>query len=321
MPVLVGTLDGVYRASSEDLSDLERVLNPGETRGVHTFGEAGIFATTKTGLYHSADHGSSWSRRPVPRPEVYAVAVSPDGSRTYAGTHPAHVYSSTNGGHSWEESTNFRDLPSRETWHTPRHRGAAHVRCLGVHPDQPELLVAGVEVGGLHVSDDHGATWTERRAGLDHERPDDLQYDVHDVSVISPDEYLASCGGGLFRTRDAGRSWTRLDTGIRESYFNETTVHDGTIYTAAQTLPPTLPIDRRYDAKRMQAGLFESTDGGDTLTRQPYPGEPHEYVTAWTVTDDQVLAGTTGGRLVTRTADGWVTTGRAPAWIRSLADV
>jgi BNR/Asp-box repeat len=319
MTLLIGTQDGVYRSQSGELNDVERVLDSGVTFGVHTFEDYGSFAASKTGLYHSADQGITWDRLGVPQEEVYVVAVSPDGSRLYAGTHPAHIYVSTDQGRTWTELEGFQELPSRDQWHTPRHRGKSHVRSLGVHADAPNRVVAGVEVGGVHISDDNGNTWTERRAGLELERGDDLQYDVHHVLVVTADEYVVSCGGGLYRTTNAGHLWTRLDSELPGPYFQEAFSYRGILFAAAQTLPPTLPMGSRYDKRSVNASLFESTDDGITFKSRPYPGAPDEFVYAWAAADEHVLAGTTEGRVIVRENDTWTTLGHVPKWIRSLS--
>lgn len=164
--LLLGTTEGVYRAPAANLDDAELVLDAGNTLRVRTFENLGSFAATKTGLYHSADGGASWTNLDVPRTQVDSVVVSPDGSRLYAGSPPGHIYVSSDSGDTWSELEGFRALPSRGRWGTPRHGGRAHVRSLGVHPDTPHRLIAGVEVGGVHVSEDDGVTWTERRNGL-----------------------------------------------------------------------------------------------------------------------------------------------------------
>ena len=311
MAVLIGTREGVFRTASVPVEEADPVLDAGDALRIRTFGSPdGVFAATTTGLYRSMDEGETWEDLGVPREEVYSVVASPDGERLYAGTHPAHLYVSTDGGSTWRELEGFRELPSRDQWHTPRHRNEAHVRSLGVHPETPDRLIAGVEVGGVHVSEDRGETWTERRDGVND--------DVHHVLVLGSEEYVASCGGGLYRTRDAGRSWTRLDADLDHRYFREAFAFDGRLYAAAaRSSPGTWSGEDGADAI-----LVESTDHAETFEAVPYPGGPAEVVLAWTAAAGRVLAGTNDGRLVSRDGDGtWTDAGRVPAGIRSLAAV
>jgi photosystem II stability/assembly factor-like uncharacterized protein len=237
---------------------------------------------------------------------VYSVCTSPDGERLYAGTHPAHLYVSDDGGGSWRELDGFQELPSRDEWHTPRHRNEAHIRSLDTHPDAPNRVIAGVEVGGVHVSDDKGETWTERRDGV-HD-------DIHHVLVRSPEEYIASCGGGLYRTEDAGRSWIRLDEELSHRYFREAIAHEGRLYAAAaRSSPGTWRGESGADAE-----LFVSDDDGETFSTPSYPGGPQEVILAWTVADGRVIAGTNGGRVIVEVDDGWETLGQISSSIRSL---
>lgn len=310
MPLVLGTEDGAYRIPDSRFDNATEVLDSGRIMRVRRVEESGhVFACSKTGLYSSTDDGTTWSGLDVPREEVYSVLVSPDGERLYAGTHPAHLYVSEDGGDSWRELEGFQELPSREEWFTPRHRNEAHIRSLGAHPDAPNRVIAGVEVGGVHVSEDRGETWTERRDGV-HD-------DVHHVLVNGPDEFLVSCGDGLYRTQDAGQSWTRLDEDLDHRYFREAIVHDGRLYAAAaRSSPGTWSGESGADG-----ALFVSEDDDAAITRVSYPGEPQEVVLAWTVTNDTIIAGTNEGRVLVQTDDGWETGGHVPAGIRSLCPV
>jgi photosystem II stability/assembly factor-like uncharacterized protein len=311
--LLIGTSEGVYRASVDEIDDATHVLDSERVLRVRQFGDM-VFAATRSGLFRSTDGGATWSDLSVPQREVYSVLRSPDGERLYTGTHPAHLYVSTDSGDSWRELEGLQDLPSRDTWHLPRHRNAAHVRSLGAHPDAPERIVAGIEVGGVHVSDNNGETWTERRVtGFDGPNIND----VHHVLVQGADTYIASCGGGLYRTHDAGQSWTRLDIDLDHTYFREAFVADGRLYAAAaRDPPPTWGGERGPDA-----ALFESTDGGDTFETVSYPEGPEEFILAWTALDDgdSVLAGTGGGHVLQRTDGEWTLIGSVPSSIRSLS--
>ena len=308
MAVLIGTRDGVYRTATVPVEDAEQVLDSGDSLRVRTFPAVdGVFAATKSGLYRSMDEGQTWENLGVPRDEVYSVVGSSDGDRLYAGTHPAHLYVSTDDGETWAELEGFQDLPSRDQWHTPRHRNEAHVRSLDVHPETPDRVIAGVEVGGVHVSEDQGETWTERRDGV-HD-------DVHHVLVLGSDEYIASCGDGLYRTHDTGHSWTRLDTDLDHRYFREALVFDGRLHAAAaRSSPGTWSGEGGADAV-----LLESEDYGETFESVSYPGGPAEVILAWTAVDERVLAGTNDGRLISRDEDGtWTEVGTVPAGIRSM---
>lgn len=307
MPLLLGTNDGVYRTPNVRFNTVTKVLEAGRVMRVRQFPAVeGIFACSKTGLYRSTDSGESWIDMEVPRQEVYSVLVNPDGDRLYAGTHPAHLYVSEDVGASWRELEGFQDLPSRDEWFTPRHRNEAHIRSLGAHPDAPDRVIAGVEVGGVHVSEDRGETWMERRDGV--------QDDVHHVLIRDSDEFIASCGDGLYRTQDAGRSWIRLDGELPYRYFREATIHDGRLYAAAARSSP----GTWQGESGANGGLFVSADDGETFESVSYPGQPREVVLAWAAADGQLIAGTNEGRVILEDGDSWETIGQVPAGVRSM---
>lgn len=316
MTLLVGTFDGVHRAKLEGDPVARPVLDCGDAIAVRTLpGLEGVFAATRTGLYRTRNDGDAWEDLATPRNEVFSVTASPDGRRLYAGTHPAHLYASDDEGDTWTQLEGLQQLPSRGTWHTPRHRDAAHVRTLATHPEAPHRVVAGIEVGGVHVSDDEGRSWTERRAGLEHERDDDLQYDVHHVLTTGADTLHVSCGYGFYRSRDAGASWTRLDPPTEHRYFHASHEHDRRLFVAAETFPP-----GPYGGDQIAGGmLFASDDGGDTLEPLPYPGAPEEVATALASAGDRLLAGTSQGRILALDGDAWEQVSQTPGWIRSLA--
>lgn len=143
---------------------------------------------------------------------------------------------------------------------------------------------------------------------------DGVHNDVHHVLVLGAEEYVASCGGGLYRTRDSGQSWTRLDADVDHRYFREAFAADGRLYAAAARGPPgTWQGENGTDA-----ALFESRDTGETLESVSYPGAPEEFVLVWTALDGRVVAGTNDGRVITSENNGWTTVGSVPAGIRSL---
>lgn len=308
-----GTDDGVYRADGVDVeeSDWEHVLDVDRVMRVETFeGVEGLFAATESGLYRSPD-GDEWTDLGVPRERVYAAGADPTRSRLYAGTFPAHVYvcdplpTAGSGGAAasldWRELDGFRELPSVDEWGTPRHDDAAGVRDLRTHVDAPDRLVAGVEVGGVHVSDDRGGDWTERRVeGFDAPHTDD----VHELALEDGETVVAATGSGLYRTTDAGESWDRLDGTVDRRYFRGAFVHGGVVYAGAASGPsPTWDDDADH-------GLYESHDG-DALVEVDSP-RPGELAIGWTVVDGEVVAATHRGSLLAKRDGRWCVVGEVP---------
>ncbi|WP_255170245.1 WD40/YVTN/BNR-like repeat-containing protein [Natrononativus amylolyticus] len=304
--LLIGTTEGGFLTPEDGIEHADRTLESGRVNRVRAFGDV-VFAATGSGLFRSEDGATTWRDLGVPRREVFGVLESPDGESLYAGTHPAHLFVSTDGGESWSERAGLREVPSYDTWRTPRHRDEGRIVSLGTHPDASDRLVAGVEVGGVLVSDDRGVTWSERVDGL--------EPDVHHVLVRGSEEYVVSTGDGLYRTRDAGRSWTRLDDDLDRSYFVGATVAGGRLYTAAATPPPAWDGELGPDAV-----LFESTDDGDTLEAVPSPVGPDAVVSAWAAAEggEDVFAATYGGHVLRRRAGTWTSIGSLPAEIHSI---
>lgn len=314
MALYLGTGDGVYRTPDASFDSVERVLDAGDTvNRVRTFDSFdGILAATERGLYSSLD-GETWTDLDVPRESVVSVAASPRGDRLYAGTRPAHLYVSTDGGDSWQELEPFQELPSRERWtdRAFREKGA-QVRSLAVHPDAPGRVIAGIEPGGVMVSEDGGETWDERSRGV-HD-------DVHHLLALSGDSWLASTGNGFYRTDDAGETWLRLDTDFREfshNYYREAFVHDGTIFGAARIPGGDQRACRLFELRENRVHPVHDIEG--------------EFVASWAAFDGRVLAGTIiedpghmnvdkpGHVLRRESAESWSEVAELPAGVKSMA--
>lgn len=302
--LLAGTENGIHRVTDVDgkgPASVRTVLETAGTMRLRAFPAfEGVFAATASGLYHSTDTGT-WTDLEVPREQVYAVGASPDG-RLYAGTRPAHVYvADATGGlddPDWRECEGFQDLPSREEWRLPRHEDLAQVRDVHVNPEAPDRVIAGVEVGGVHVSEDRGEAWVERRDGV-HD-------DVHELAVLGPETIVAATGFGLFHTDDAGRSWTRLDGRHDQRYVRSLGVVDGDVYAGAALGHTAMWLEPDADP-----ALFVWRGGTDVET-VAHP-RPEETVTGITGVDGDAVVATHEGSVLRDGADGWAVVGSLPA--------
>src|SRR6266536_4076064 len=126
------------------------------------------------GLKRSADGGDTFEDVPLPEPDVFSVAVSAADGAVYAGTEPSRLFRSDDRGESWHELETLLELPSRPSWSFPPRPWTSHVRWIAPSPHDPDLLMVGIELGGLMRSTDRGASWQDHRPGA--------QPDVHSLA-------------------------------------------------------------------------------------------------------------------------------------------
>jgi photosystem II stability/assembly factor-like uncharacterized protein len=169
--------------------------------------------TSDEGLFKSLDGGKSWEGLlGIEHPRVTAVAVSPVDGAVYAGTEPSTLFVSRDGGGSWRELEEMRKLPSQPTWSFPPRPWTSHVRAIALSHTDPELVVVGIELGGILRSIDGGETWQDQRPGA--------QPDCHSLCAHpeAPELIYEAGGGGFARSTDFGDSWESVDGGMGLHY-------------------------------------------------------------------------------------------------------
>lgn len=248
------------------------------------------------GVGRSRDGGRSWRDVQLPLKEVFSLAVSPADGGVYAGTEPSRLFKSTDQGESWRELTALTKIPSAPTWSFPPRPWTSHVRAIAPHPRDPDLLLVGIELGGLMRSEDGGETWADHAPGA--------QRDVHALAWhphFAERAYEAG-GGGAAWSHDAGRTWDPADAG-RDRH-----------YTWALALDPEDP-DLWYisaspsarDAHRgdAQAHIYRWACAGPwkqvgSGLPQPLNVMPYALIT----THEELVAGLADGRIFTSTNKG-----------------
>jgi photosystem II stability/assembly factor-like uncharacterized protein len=169
--------------------------------------------TTDEGLFKSEDGGEGWERiSGIDHPRVTAVAVSPVDGAVYAGTEPSTLFVSRDAGASWRELEGLKNLPSAPTWSFPPRPWTSHVRAIALSHEDANLVVAGIELGGVMRSPDAGETWEDQRPGA--------YADCHNLAAhaAAPETLYEAAGGGFAESEDFGESWEAADAGMDRWY-------------------------------------------------------------------------------------------------------
>jgi photosystem II stability/assembly factor-like uncharacterized protein len=176
--------------------------------------EGVILLGTQDGIFRSDDEGKTWEEisSGLTDRHVRWMAYHPDISDLeFAGTEPANIFISKNGGESWRACPEVAELRDKFKWFLPYSPQAGCVRGFAFHGARG---YAAVEVGGVLVSNDHGETWqlAEGSDGNpDLEGPPEpfIYPDVHSLEVhpSSPDLVYAPTGGGFYRSIDGSKTW------------------------------------------------------------------------------------------------------------------
>ncbi len=169
----------------------------------------GLLAGTDAGLLRSTDRGGSWAL--ILPEQIRTIASHPAvAGRLFAGAQPAAVWRSDDGGETWGQLAGPGTAEERARWHLP---GAtpletvpiARVGAFAFDPRAPEIVYAGIEIGGVYRSDDGGEGWEARNEGL-------LSLDVHQFAPhpLEPETVFAATETGVYRTVDGGDRWEPL---------------------------------------------------------------------------------------------------------------
>jgi photosystem II stability/assembly factor-like uncharacterized protein len=287
-----------------------------------------VYAATARGLFKSLDAGSSW--RPtgagLDKHSLLALAIDPrKTSNLYATTDTGGVFRSTDGGEHWSEANEgigaryvgaiavdphhagsvyagaeagrvFRSTDAGATWKelaSPTSRVCVTV--VAVDPATPGLVYVGTNSEGVYWTTDDGLKWSRPSGRMSHGTVWNLMFDR------TPGALFVGTHDGLFRSANAGTSWTASNRGLRSWNVLALaldpavpgTLYAGTaaaiykssdagqswnelqanLYVSAIAVDPRAP-STLYAATHM--GVIKSTDSGGRWTALHLAGAPEE---------------------------------------------
>lgn len=209
-------------------------------------GSETLYAATTVGVFRSSDGGRTWTERMSGMTEinfVVALAINPTHPNImYAGT-TGGVYRTKNATESWEKITKgmvaydakmasmalgvnrividgtntdviyagttrglFKSTNQGDQWtKIGKPLGDVYISGIQLDPTNSQIMYLATSEG-LQKSADGGVTWELKMTGVDATSIRSIQMSPQDSNTL----YAGTNGGGLYRTRNGGDTWTRL---------------------------------------------------------------------------------------------------------------
>lgn len=286
--VYVGAGDGLYR-SNDAGNHWARLNTPADLQIwsvlVHPTNHRTLFAgTSPVGVLRSDDAGETWRKLAnAKQPDRVKMAFPCRVMRlSIDPAHPDHIYAalevggamrSLDGGETWNDcAAELVNLAERNPHLRSRlqsdteNEGMLDAHALCVSAAKPDTVFLAVRMG-VFKSTDAGATWHDVRVGrfspLTYAR--DIRVSPHDpktlFACLSP--AAASQDGSLYRSRDFGETWQRLDRGVKAR---------ATMMAVAQD-----PRDAKSISCASRCGqVFSTADDGATWNETLLPDGVHD---------------------------------------------
>ncbi len=233
--------------------------------------------------------------------QIWTIVPGPD--RIYAGVDEAGLFASDDRGETWLPVDALNEHATRSAWFPGA--GGLCLHAILIDPRNPKRVWCGISAVGVFRTDDGGATWHLKNGGIpaviedkDHKElgrcVHGLAADPDNADVIYRREHI-----GMFRSRDGGESWQRIENGLA-SWFGFPIVME----RATKTLwVVPLESDEYRTPKNGALEVYRSRDGGDSWEstsrglpdHNAYMGVLRGAMTADQLSPCGVYIGTTAG--------------------------
>ncbi len=280
-----------------------------------------IYAATNSSFFggtvqRSLDGGETWERaEPIALPEASGLTlgqvwhVEPVDGRLLLGAEPGVLFSSEDGGVTWEVNRALLEHPTRERWQP----GAGGMCCHSIQLAPDGTLYIAISAAGAFRSDDGGASFAPINKNVAADFLPDNPYPevgqcVHKLLLhpARPERLWQQNHCGTYRSDDRGETWERLDRNGLPSDFGFGIALDPADPDAAWVIPEEGAENRVTAGGRL--GVWRTRDGGASweldskgLPEPAWTGVLREGV-SWDA--DGVYFGTQSGSVYGRRREG-----------------
>ncbi len=185
----------------------------------------------------------------------------------YAGGDPGVLFQSVDGGATWSINESLWEHRVAEEWQPGG--GGLCLHSIVPWPGDPQRLTVGVSAAGIWHTEDGGMTWERRNQGItarylpEEAREGATSLCIHHLERAAgrPERLFMQFHGGVYRSDDAGESWTDIGTGLPSDFGFPLAVDPGDP-DSAFVIP--LEADRDRVTPGGAVRVYETRDGGSS---------------------------------------------------------
>jgi photosystem II stability/assembly factor-like uncharacterized protein len=187
-----------------------------------------------------------------------------DPDSVYAGVEDAALFSSADGGLTWQELSGLREHDTGASWQPGA--GGMCLHTILLHPGDPERMFVAISAAGVFRTDDAGNSWRPANRGLHSEQipdPDaEVGHCVHRIAMhpSRPEVLYMQKHWDVMRSDDGGLSWREISGNLPSDFGFVVDVHahdPETVYVVP------IKSDSEHYPPDGRLRVYRSDTGGD----------------------------------------------------------
>ena len=284
--IFAGTDDGIWRSTDKGLT-FEKANLPRDGIGIWSFltseddPDVMFAGGSPIEIFKSIDRGKNWTSLAVPileercsgpfSPRVMRMVQKPgEPDEIFAAMEIAGALKTVNGGKTWKDVSDdlvqLSSLPHLQSSIVQKEtlaEGMLDAHAITICPSQPDEIFLALRMG-VFKSSNGGSTWEDIKIGrfspTTYGR--DIKVSPSDPSTmyVALSVAAASHEGGIYRSTDCGKSWSRFDK----------VEVNGTIMSIALNASNS---DQVFIGARYNGEIFGTLNGGETWQEMSLPGK------------------------------------------------